>query len=86
MVSKKTSGKKSSTKKSAGKKSSKKSTKKATLGGATTLPIPNLRCIEACAIQYGKCLSKGVDPQLCLKRLRRCIQNCISGGIFVPDE
>ena len=85
MATKKGPGKKGSAKKSAAKKSSKKSTKRASIV-APTPTFPNLRCIEACAVQYGKCLSKGVDPQLCLKRLRRCVQNCLRGGVFVPDE
>lgn len=94
MATKKGPSKKVSSKKSAGKQSAKKSSKKSSkrlagLAGPSfpSFPPPNLRCILACAQQYGRCLQKGVSPALCEKRFMRCVQNCISGsGIFTAED
>lgn len=75
--------KKGATKKSAAKKSARKSaarlaTPAGTLppGPAAGIPPLDLRCIVACAMQFNKCLQKGVDRDTCVKRFQRCVLRC----------
>ncbi|HZT57592.1 MAG TPA: hypothetical protein VFA21_03095 [Pyrinomonadaceae bacterium] len=85
MATKRGSSKKSATKKSS-KKPAKKSSKKTSKKAGATFPPPNLACIEMCVARYDRCLSKGVDPALCRKRLVRCLQHCSIYGTPGPDE
>lgn len=104
----KKSAKKSSKKPS--KKSVKKSSKKlARTDALTTSPVtggedtgglevgflpPSIRCIEACADAYARCLASGANPQRCMKTFLSCIQGCIrrsgvgtvgGGGILIGE-
>src|ERR1051325_9139812 len=91
MATKKKSSSKKSSKKSAkksSKKSSKKSTKRSALaagtgGGGVSVgfPIPNLRCIEACASAFSRCLAGGGKPSQCQMAVMACLQRCLRGGI-----
>jgi hypothetical protein len=60
-------------------------------GSQATIPPPNLNCILACTKQFRSCWNKGVDRELCIKRLQRCILACMGirniddGGGLVPD-
>ena len=93
------------------KKSSKKSSKKlARTDALTTSPItgdvdtggtevgflpPSIRCIEACADVYARCLASGANPQKCMKTFLSCIRGCVSrsgvgtvgggGGILIGE-
>lgn len=79
-------GGKSATKKASKKSASKKSAaKKGASTAAGGVPIPNLRCIEACFERYRRCLSKGNSPAICMKRLQKNLLNC-QRGIFPQDE
>lgn len=78
------------------KKSSKKSSKKLSrtealtvspaAGGVDTggvevgFPPPSLRCIEACAAAYARCLEGGGNPQKCMKTFLSCVRGCVSRG------
>jgi hypothetical protein len=64
------------TRKAPAKKAGKKSAKKSAVKAAIPPPPINYQCIKACYDQYMKCLKKGVDPDLCMKRHIRCIQAC----------
>lgn len=82
--------------KKSAKKSSKKSSKKSTRTDALTVspvtggvdtggvevgfPPPSLRCIEACADAYARCLASGANPQRCMKTFLSCIQGCLRRG------
>jgi hypothetical protein len=61
-------------KKAAKKTVAKKSAKNAA-GGIFPPPIP-AACLQACFKQYMVCLTKGVDPALCMKRYITCAKNC----------
>jgi hypothetical protein len=81
------SGKKGATKKPAARKgaASKGASKKGTSKKGITFPPPNILCIEACVERYRRCLSRGVDPAICMKRLQKNLLNC-QRGIFPPEE
>ena len=87
MATRKGSTKKSSTKKAA-KKSSKKPSKKSVKKSASRLAAdtdiiglpPSLRCIEACAAAYSRCLAGGGNPQRCMKVFVSCLQGCLRRG------
>ena len=89
MATKKGSSKKSTKKaaKKSSKKTSKKSTKRLALttspgtGGVSAgFPFPNLRCIEACADVFARCLKGGGKPAQCQKAFMACLQRCLRGG------
>lgn len=96
MATKKSSSKKSTKKaakkapkkttKEASKKASKKSVKRSALTTSPTdpselVPIPpSLRCIEACAAAYSRCLAGGGNPQRCMKVFVSCLRGCFRVG------
>lgn len=86
---------KKSSKKSVKKPSKKSSKKLARTESLTASPVtgdvdtggvevgflpPSIRCIEACADVYARCLASGANPQRCMKTFLSCIQGCIRRG------
>jgi len=71
--------------KSSAKKASKKSAKKSAKKTGASFPLPNLACIEACIVRYERCIAKGVERAICMKRLQKNLANCLR-GIFPKDE
>ena len=86
---------KKSTKKTSKKPSKKSSKKLARTDSLTASPVtgdvdtggaevgflpPSIRCIEACADAYARCLASGANPQRCMKTFLSCIQGCLRRG------